>query len=83
MTGAQQTLDLPDAGACPALAVSHGWAAWWLTGWQRKYRALDARNDAYVARVFSRLLDAEDRYQRENLMGKYAMPNKADTPSGP
>jgi hypothetical protein len=47
--------------------------AWWLTGWQRKYRTLDARNDWYVGRVFRRLLDADDRYQREHEMGKYSL----------
>ncbi len=48
---------------------------WWLTGWRRKYQTLDAQNDGYVARVFCRLLDANDRYQRENRIGRYSLPN--------
>ena len=57
-------------------------SAWWLTGWQRKYRTLDNRNDGYVARVFCRLLDSDDRYQRENQMGKYSLPNVESTRAG-
>jgi hypothetical protein len=45
-----------------------------VTGWQRKWTRTTG-NDWYVARVFSRVLDAEDRYQRENKMGRYSLPN--------
>lgn len=60
-------------GCCPPPPCS----AWWLTGWQRKYRTCDNRNDRGVANVFRRLLDSDDRYQRENKMGKYFLPNNA------
>ena len=49
-------------------------AGWFLTGWQRKWTRTTG-NDGYVARVYSRVLDAEDRYQRENRMGRYSLPN--------
>jgi hypothetical protein len=49
-------------------------AGWFLTGWQRKWTRTTG-NDRYVARVYSRCLDAEDRYQRENKMGRYSLPN--------
>ena len=49
-------------------------AGWFLTGWQRKWTRTTG-NDWYVARVFSRTLGAEDRYQRVNQMGKYSLPS--------
>lgn len=49
-------------------------AGWFLTGWQRKWTRTTG-NDWYVARVYSRCLDAEDRYQRKNKMGRYSLPN--------
>lgn len=49
-------------------------AGWFLTGWQRKWTRTTG-NDWYVARVYSRCLDAEDRYQRENKIGRYSLPN--------
>jgi hypothetical protein len=49
-------------------------AAWFYTGWQRKWLKTTG-NNGYAGRVFSRGLTAGDRYQRENGVGKYAIPN--------
>lgn len=54
-------------------------SGFWLTGWQRKCRTLDGLNDWTVAYVFRRLLDADDRYQRENKLGRYSLPNVEST----
>jgi len=68
-----------DQGHSPALTLAQSpCSAWWLAGWQRKYRTLDNHNDRYVARVFCRLLVSDDRYQRQNKMGKYSLPNALD-----
>lgn len=64
-----------------ALALATGSAAWWLTGWRRKYRTLSATNHDDVCRVIHRLTAAEKRYRRENQMGEYAMPNIQDQPT--
>lgn len=61
----------------PASEGSHlttCFAVWFLTGWQRKLMRT-AGNDWYLARVYARSLDAEDRHQRENQMGRYSLPN--------
>ena len=50
-------------------------STFFVTGWQRKYRTLDGCNEPYVARVFRRLLDADDRWQRIHKAGKYSFPN--------
>jgi hypothetical protein len=57
-------------------------STFFVTGWQRKYRALDGCNEPYVARVFRRLLDADDRWQRIHRAGKYSLSNKAITNKG-
>ena len=52
-------------------------SAFFVTGWQRKYRTLDGCNEPYVARVYRRLLDADDRWQRTHRAGKYSFPNES------
>src|SRR5690554_4303114 len=75
MTEKTETTDqIPARKASLGAAICSGF---WLTGWQRKYRTLDGRNDWTVAYVFRRLLDADDRYQRENNLGRYSLPNVA------
>ena len=64
MTDTLRAVDLPRS--CSAGSF--------LTGWQRKWTRTTG-NDWYVARVYARCLDAEDRYQRENKMGRYSLPN--------
>ena len=62
----------PASSALPRTPCSAGW---FLTGWQRKWTRTTG-GDWYVARVYSRVLDAEDRYQRENKMGRYSLTNQ-------
>lgn len=47
---------------------------WFLAGWQRKW-VQTTGNDFYVARVFCRVLDAQDRYECENKTGRYSLSN--------
>jgi hypothetical protein len=49
-------------------------STFFVTGWQRKYRPLDGCNEPYVARVYRRLLDADDRWQSTHRAGKYSFP---------
>lgn len=67
-------------GRCERWRLATCSAAWWLTGWQRKYRTLAATNHDDVCRVIYRLTAAEKRYRRENEMGEYAMPNTKAQP---
>ena len=63
--------------APPALAVATGSAGWWLTGWQRLWRK-SPTDEHHEIRIYRKLQAAEDRYQRDNKMGRYSLPNIQD-----
>jgi hypothetical protein len=70
----------PEQQAQPArCALATGSAGWWLTGWQRLWRKSPS-DEHHEIRIYRKLQAAEDRYQRENKMGRYSLPNIADEP---
>jgi hypothetical protein len=66
----------------PALAVEPCSAGWWLTGWQRLWRK-SPDDEAHELRIWRKLQAAEHRYQLENKMGRYCLPNPGDEPRRP
>jgi hypothetical protein len=70
----------PEQGASgERCSVAAGSAGWWLTGWQRLWRK-SPNDEHHEIRIYRKLQAAEDRYQRENKMGRYSLPNGSDHP---